>query len=63
MDQAIEPDRKSKPRWALVVLVSTLVALFVSILWVFIQEAAARAKTNPEHASRLETLRVYLRWK
>jgi uncharacterized protein involved in exopolysaccharide biosynthesis len=63
MDRAIEPDRKSKPRWALVVLVSTLVALFVSILWAFIRETATRARTDPGLILRLDTLRSYLRWK
>jgi len=63
MDKAIEPDRKSKPRLALIVLISTLLALFVSILWVFIREAAAQAKTDPEQALRLDALRSYLRWK
>jgi len=63
MDKAVEPDRKSKPRWALIVLVSMLLALFVSILGVFIREAAAQAKTDPEQALRLDTLRNNLRWK
>jgi len=63
MDKAIEPDRKSKPKRALIVLVSTLVALFASIAWALVREAAARADTVPERASRLQTLRGYLRWK
>jgi tyrosine-protein kinase Etk/Wzc len=63
MDKAIEPDRKSKPKRAQIVLVSTLVALLASILWCFVREAAARTKSNPEHASRLEVLRAYLRGK
>jgi len=63
MDRAIEPDRKSKPRVALILLLSTLLALFVSLLWVFILEAAAGAKTDPEQTLRLDTLRSNLRWK
>ncbi len=63
MDPAVEPDRKSKPRRSLIVLLSILVALFASIFWAFIREAAARAKTDPEQTSRLEALRGYLRWK
>ena len=63
MDKAIEPDRKSKPRRTLIVLLSAFVALFASIVWVFIREAAAKAKAIPEQASRLRTLREYLRWK
>jgi uncharacterized protein involved in exopolysaccharide biosynthesis len=63
MDRAIEPDRKSKPRRAIIVVVSALVALFVAILWTFLQEATARAKADREQAFRLERLRGYLRWK
>lgn len=63
MDKAIEPDRKSKPRRAIIVVVSALVALFVAILWTFLQEATARAKADREQAFRLERLRGYLRWK
>ncbi len=63
MDKAIEPDRKSKPRRTLIVLISTFVALLVSILWVFAREATVKAKADPEHGSRIETLRSHLRWK
>jgi uncharacterized protein involved in exopolysaccharide biosynthesis len=63
MDKAIEPDRKSKPKHTLIVLLSMFVALFVSILWAFIREAAARTRADPEHTPRLEALRGYLRWK
>jgi uncharacterized protein involved in exopolysaccharide biosynthesis len=63
MDRAIEPDRKSKPRRSLIVLLSILVAVFVSIFWAFIREAAARVRADPEQTPRLEALRGYLRWK
>src|SRR6266705_2906758 len=62
MDEAIEPDRTSKPRRSLIVLLSTLVALFASILWAFAREAAAWAQGNPKHVSRLKSLRDNLRW-
>jgi uncharacterized protein involved in exopolysaccharide biosynthesis len=63
MDKAIEPDRKSKPRRTIIVLVSAFVALFVAILWAFLREAIARVRTDREQAFRLESLRDYLRWK
>ena len=63
MDKAIEPDRKSKPRRTLIVLLSAFLALFVSILWAFFREAAARAKGDPETSSRLVRLRDYMGWK
>ena len=63
MDRAIEPDRKSKPRRALIVLLWASLALIGSILFAFAREAASRAGVDPQQFSRLETLRDYLRWK
>ena len=63
MDKAIEPDRKSKPKPSFIALLSAFAALVMSIVWAFVREAAARAKADPEQASRLESLRGYLRWK
>jgi uncharacterized protein involved in exopolysaccharide biosynthesis len=63
MDKAIEPDRKSKPRRSLIVLLFGVLAFLASILWVFLREAASRARADPVRASRLEALGGYLRWK
>jgi len=63
MDKAIEPDRNSKPKRALIVVLTTLVTLFVSVVWVFILEAIASANMDPNRKSRVQTLRAYLRWK
>jgi uncharacterized protein involved in exopolysaccharide biosynthesis len=63
MDKAIEPDSKSKPRRSLIVLFSAFVALIFSVVGALVWEAGIRAKANPAQASRLETLRGYLRWK
>jgi tyrosine-protein kinase Etk/Wzc len=63
MDKAIEPDHKSRPRRTVIVLISGISALFVAIVWAFGREAASRARTDPQRASRLEALRGYLRWK
>jgi uncharacterized protein involved in exopolysaccharide biosynthesis len=63
MDKAIEPDRKSKPKRTLIVVFSAFLALLASLLWVLIREAAARSNADPAQASRLRTLRSYLRWR
>jgi len=63
MDRAIEPDRKSKPRMALIVSLTALVGGLLAVIWVFVKEAGERARQNPEQASRLEVLRGYLRWR
>lgn len=63
LDKAVEPDRKSKPKRALVVLLSALVALFASVVWVLVREAVAEARENPRNIDRLARLREYMRWK
>jgi len=63
MDKAIEPDRKSKPKRAVIVILTTLAAGFLAVIWAFIKEAGERTRKNPEGASRLETLRGYMRWR
>jgi uncharacterized protein involved in exopolysaccharide biosynthesis len=63
LDKAVEPDRKSKPKRTLVVLLSALVALFASVVWVLVREAVAGARENPRNIDRLARLREYMRWK
>src|SRR5690348_12380599 len=63
LDKAVEPDRKSKPKRALVVLLSALVALFASVVWVLVREAVAEARENSRNIDRLARLREYVRWK
>jgi uncharacterized protein involved in exopolysaccharide biosynthesis len=61
MDKAIEPDRRSKPRRALIVTFTFLIAGLVSIIFVFIYETISRAKSDPERAAKIGTLRAYMR--
>jgi len=63
LDKAVEPERKSEPKRALITILTALVAGFLAVIWAFIREAGQRARQNPEQASRLETLRGYLRWR
>ena len=62
MDKAIVPDRRSKPTRSLIILLSTLAALFLSIAWALIREAVSQIRTIPSQASRLDILRRHLRW-
>ncbi|MGH9427309.1 MAG: GNVR domain-containing protein, partial [Terriglobia bacterium] len=63
LDKALEPEKKSKPKRALIVILTALVAGFFAIIWAFIREAGERARQNPQQAERLETLRRYVRGK
>jgi len=59
VDKAIPPDRKSKPKRALIVMIATIAAGFVALLWAFVREARERASEDPVQAGRLSTLRRY----
>ena len=61
LDKAIPPERKSKPKRALIVILSTLGAFFLAVFWAFISEALQRAEEQPEQAERLMTLRRALK--
>jgi uncharacterized protein involved in exopolysaccharide biosynthesis len=63
MDKAIEPDRKSKPKSALIVMLATLAAGFVAVIVVFIREAMDKARKNPHQAERLTVFRRHLDWR
>ena len=57
VDAAIAPDRKSKPKRAVIVILSTLVAALVAVLWAFVREVRERAGRHPVQAARLAELR------
>ncbi|MBE0627418.1 MAG: lipopolysaccharide biosynthesis protein [Burkholderiales bacterium] len=60
MDKAVEPDRKSKPKRALIVLLSALAAGLVAVIWAFAREAIAKTDADSRQAERLSRLRSYL---
>jgi len=62
LDKAQPPDRKSKPKRALIVLLSTLAAGVLATIWAFIREALDKARQDPKEAERLALLREYLRF-
>ncbi|MDE2310535.1 MAG: lipopolysaccharide biosynthesis protein, partial [Betaproteobacteria bacterium] len=61
VDKALPPEKKSKPKRALIVLLTTAVAFFLGIFWAFFKEAAERARQDPEQAERISLLRRYFR--
>lgn len=63
MDKAIEPDRKSRPKRAFLVVTWTLVAGFAVILWVLLREAMTRASSDPQRAARLQAFKRALAWR
>ena len=61
VDKALVPEQKSKPQRALIVILATLMALFLSVLLAFVREASERASLDPASAERMNLLRRYLR--
>ncbi len=61
MDNAIEPDRVSKPKRSLIVALTFLVAGLVSVIIAFMRETIDQAASDPERATKINTLRAYIR--
>ncbi len=59
LDKAIEPNRKSQPKRAIIVMVSFLVAAVLAIILAFIHEAIRRLKIDPRQSERLAILKSY----
>lgn len=63
LDTAIPPERKSKPKRALIVILAVLATGFVAVLIAFMKEAALRAAEDPESAERMQLFKKYLSWR
>jgi uncharacterized protein involved in exopolysaccharide biosynthesis len=61
VDQALAPDRKSKPKRALIVIIATFVAGLIAVVSAFAKEAIERAQNDPAQARRLHMLSTYLK--
>ena len=57
LDAAVPPERKSKPKRAIIVLVAVLGAGFLAVLLALLRGAMRNAKTNPETQGKLVSLR------
>jgi uncharacterized protein involved in exopolysaccharide biosynthesis len=63
VDPAIPPDRKSFPKRAIIVLVSTVVGLFLGIVIAIVQAGWAHMHEDPEAEAKLALLRRAMRTK
>jgi uncharacterized protein involved in exopolysaccharide biosynthesis len=61
LDPAIEPERKSKPRRVIIVLISMALGLMGAIGYALIREAREKAMLNPKNAAKWDMLKSYLR--
>jgi ABC-type methionine transport system permease subunit len=58
LDAAQPPEKKSKPKKALIAIIATLAAGFALLLFVFIRQAMRNAKQDPESAQKLTALQA-----
>ncbi|WP_190274101.1 GNVR domain-containing protein [Gallionella capsiferriformans] len=61
LDKALVPEKKSKPKRAMIVMLATILAFFIGIIWAFVREAGERSGQNPEQNERMNMLRRYFR--
>ena len=61
VDVALPPERKAKPKKALIAIITTLVSGFALLLFVFIRNALRNAQQSPETAQKLAQLQQGLR--
>jgi uncharacterized protein involved in exopolysaccharide biosynthesis len=61
VDAATPPERKSKPKKALIAVVATLAAGFALLLWVFVRHALRNARQDAQSAQKLGLLSSALR--
>ena len=57
LDVAQPPERKAKPKKALIAIIATLATGFALLLWVFVRQALRNASSSPETSEKLLALR------
>ncbi len=62
LDKALVPDKKSKPKRSLIIILATISAGFLTILYAFIKEALQNAKQDSQTQAQLQALKNTLRW-
>ena len=62
LDTAIEPEKKIKPRRAIIILLSTFVALFLAVLMALVLEAKKRVMRMPEGLAQWNELKSNIKF-
>lgn len=62
LDVAVEPEKKFKPKRAIMILMATVLALVAALAFAFVAERREKALLQPEAAARWKKLKTYLRF-
>jgi tyrosine-protein kinase Etk/Wzc len=60
LDAAVPPEKRSGPHRAAIVMMTTLLALMLAVLWSFAAEAWARSQEDPQRLAKSQLFRMYL---
>lgn len=63
LDPAVVPERKVKPKRAVIVLITTALAFLITVSFVVLREAKRRAMRYPKTAAKIAELRSHLRFR
>ena len=63
LDRAVPPERKSRPRRALIVITSFFAAFFLAGAWILLAHAREGAERDPAQAEKLAQFRRAMRWR
>jgi len=63
LDPAIEPERKSKPKRAIIIALSAVLAFFAAVAWAFISETKKKVLAAPQGAEQWAELKALVRSK
>ena len=63
IDKAVPPEKKVKPKRAMMVVLAGIIGFFLSVFAAFLMEYRERANANPEDRERFDTLKKYLTFK
>jgi uncharacterized protein involved in exopolysaccharide biosynthesis len=63
LDPAVEPERKYKPRRAIIVMIGAALGFILAIISAFVSEARQVLLSRPDGAARLAELKMHITWK
>lgn len=63
VDVASAPERRSRPKRAIIVIVSAFAGLLLGVLIAFVRRALRKASEDPQSASQMAMLKAAWRWK